>query len=327
MMIVLLCLLILAIVALALICVRLFRRLKTLEQQTAPPPVDTRKESDLQAPLNSQEQEETLVSMPPLETAAETADEEAMQDMPKRKIVVVDDNAAMRGSLVNELSADFEVLPAENGEQGLALVREHKPAIVVSDVRMPVMTGYELCHAIRHDAETKHIPVILVSALSERENIIYGLEAGAVDYIVKPFDMAVLRTRILSILKRNQEQQNKSVSASGLSKMEYKNQQDKELMFRVVGIVKERLADSEFSINDLCLELGMSRSSLYGKIKVLTGRGPNDLIKSMRLDEAHRLLLLRELNVGEVAYRVGFSDPKYFSTCFKKQFGISPTKV
>jgi len=328
MMIVLLCLLILVIVALAFACVSLSLRLKALEKRTAAQPAQTEQTPDLQAPSSPTEEEASLANIPPLEATPETAgEEEVQQDVPKRKMVVVDDDAGMRGYLEQQLSADFEVLVAEDGEQGLALIRESRPAIVVSDVRMPVMTGFELCHALRQDVETSHIPVILISSLSERESIIYGLEAGAADYIVKPFDMAVLRTRVRSILKRNQEQLDQAMLPSALSKMEYKNRQDKELMDRVVAIIKERLLDSDFSISDLCQELDMSRSSVYGKIKVLTGHGLNDLIKTVRLNEAYELLLSRELNVSEVAYRVGFSDPKYFSTCFKKQFGISPTKV
>lgn len=327
-MIVLLALLTLVIVALAFACASLFLRLKALEQRTVAQPAETKQKLNMEARLSTTEQEISLVSIPPLATTQETVgEEEGQQDMPKRKIVVVDDNAGMREYLEQQLSADFEVLVAENGEQGLALIRENGPAIVISDVRMPVMTGFELCHALRQDVETNHIPIILISALSDRENIIYGLEAGATDYIIKPFDMTVLRTRIRSILKRNQEQLNKAMIVPVLSKMEYKNRQDKELMDRIVAIVKERLLDSDFSINELCQELDMSRSSVYGKIKVLTGHGLNDLIKTIRLNEAYELLLSRELNVSEVAYRVGFSDPKYFSTCFKKQFGISPTKV
>lgn len=327
MMIVLLCLLILMIVALAFTCVLLFLRLKALEQRTVTQSTEIEQKLNLQAPLFPTEQEVSLVSMPPLTTTSETAGEEEGQDVPKRKIVVVDNNTEMREYLEQQLSADFEVLVAENGEQGFALIRENRPAIVISDVHMPVMTGYELCHALRQDVEINHIPIILISALSKRENIIYGLEAGAADYIVKPFDIIVLRTRILSILKRNQGQLDKAMTTSMLSKMEYKNKQDKELIDRVVAIVKEHLLDSDFSINEICQELDMSRSTVYGKIKVLTGHGLNDLIKTIRLNEAYELLLSRELNVSEVAYRVGFSDPKYFSTCFKKQFGISPTKV
>ena len=327
-MIVLLALLTLVIVALAFACASLFLRLKALEQRTVAQPAEAEQKLNMEALLSPTEQEVSLVSIPPLVTTQETTGkEEGQQDMPKRKIVVVDDNAEMREYMEQQLSADFEVLVAENGEQGLALIRENCPAIVISDVRMPVMTGFELCHALRQDVETNHIPIILISALSERENIIDGLEAGATDYIVKPFDMTVLRTRIRSILKRNQEQLDKAMIIPVLSKMEYKNRQDKELMERIVAIVKERLLDSDFSINELCQELDMSRSSVYGKIKVLTGHGLNDLIKTIRLNEAYELLLSRELNVSEVAYRVGFSDPKYFSTCFKKQFGISPTKV
>lgn len=198
-----LCLSVLVIVALAFTCLSLFRRLKALEQRiTAQHAGETKQEPDPQAqPLPPAEEEAPLVSMPPLTSTPESTEEEEEEEVPKRKLVVVDDSPEMRKLLERQLSADFEVLTAENGEQGLALTRENRPAMVVSDVRMPVMTGYELCHAIRQDAELNHIPVILLSALSERENIIYGLEAGAADYIVKPFDMSVLRTRIRSILK------------------------------------------------------------------------------------------------------------------------------
>ena len=216
MMIVLLCLLILMIVALAFTCVLLFLRLKALEQRTVTQSTEIEQKLNLQAPLFPTEQEVSLVSMPPLTTTSDPAGEEEGQDVPKRKIVVVDNNTEMREYLEQQLSADFEVLVAENGEQGFALIRENRPAIVISDVHMPVMTGYELCHALRQDVEINHIPIILISALSKRENIIYGLEAGAADYIVKPFDIIVLRTRILSILKRNQEQLDKAMTTSML---------------------------------------------------------------------------------------------------------------
>lgn len=242
-------------------------------------------------------------------------------------ILVVEDDDVVREYLVRNLSQTFDVLDAADGGEGLDMARENNPDIVISDVMMPVMTGYELCHRLRESVETSHIAIILVSALTERENIIYGLEAGADDYLTKPFDMAILLTRIQTILKRRQAYRDSAASANYVSRIDYKSQIDREFMDRTMDIIKQRSSNSDFSINDLCIELGMSRSSVYNKIKTLTGKGPNEIIKVVRLNNARELLLSHGYNVGEVAFMVGFSDPKYFSTCFKKQFGVSPNKI
>lgn len=242
-------------------------------------------------------------------------------------ILVVEDDDVVREYLVRNLSQTFDVLDAADGGEGLDMARENNPDIVISDVMMPVMTGYELCHRLRESVETSHIAIILVSALTERENIIYGLEAGADDYLTKPFDMAILLTRIQTILKRRQAYRDSAASANYVSRIDYKSQIDREFMDRAMDIIKQRSSNSDFSINDLCIELGMSRSSVYNKIKTLTGKGPNEIIKVVRLNNARELLLSHGYNVGEVAFMVGFSDPKYFSTCFKKQFGVSPNKI
>ena len=242
-------------------------------------------------------------------------------------ILVVEDDDVVREYLVRNLSQTFDVLDAADGGEGLDMARENNPDIVISDVMMPVMTGYELCHRLRESVETSHIAIILVSALTERENIIYGLEAGADDYLTKPFDMAILLTRIQTILKRRQAYRDSAASANFVSRIDYKSQIDREFMDRTMDIIKQRSSNSDFSINDLCMELGMSRSSVYNKIKTLTGKGPNEIIKVVRLNNARELLLSHGYNVGEVAFMVGFSDPKYFSTCFKKQFGVSPNKI
>ena len=250
------------------------------------------------------------------------------ENVAKATILVVGDDASMRDELVQDLSKDnFEVMTAVDGGEGLRKACECNPDIVISDVVMPVLSGYELCSRLRENVETSHIAIILVSALSERENIIYGLEAGADDYVTRPFDMAILRTRIHTIMKRHQAYRENPLTLNSLSKMDYKSKLDKAFMDKAMGIIEERLSDSDFSINDLCSDLAMSRSSVFNKIKALTGKGPNDVIKIMRLNKAHELLLSREHNVGEVAFKVGFADPKYFSTCFKKQFGVSPNKV
>ena len=193
---------------------------------------------------------------------------------------------------------------------------------------MPVLEGDELCRILKSSIDTSHIPVILLTALSERENIIFGLEAGASDYIIKPFDLSVLKVRIRNILQNRQHLRDTVLSLNARpEETDYTSQLDKEFLDKVMEVIHEELSNSEFSINDFCRMLGMSRTSVYNKIKTLTGQGPNDFIRIVRLNKAKELLESRKYSIGEVSTMVGFSDPKYFSTCFKKQFGASPSKI
>ena len=191
-----------------------------------------------------------------------------------------------------------------------------------------VLEGDELCRILKSSVDTSHIPIILLTALSERENIIFGLEAGANDYIIKPFDLSVLKVRIRNILQNRQHLRETVLAMDAYpEETDYTSQLDKEFLDKVMKVIEEELSDSEFSINDFCRMLGMSRTSVYNKIKTLTGQGPNDFIRIVRLNKAKELLVSRKYSIGEVANMVGFSDPKYFSTCFKKQFGTSPSKI
>ena len=217
-------------------------------------------------------------------------------------ILLVDEDADLRAYLRSQLGRDFDVTEASNGGDAWDMAVTLNPDVIISGMLLPVISGDELCRKLHGSVETSHIAVILLSSLSERENIIYGLEAGADDYITKPFDIDILRTRI-------------------------NNQLDKEFMNRVFRIIESQIANSDFAINDLCYELAMSRSSVYNKIKTLTGRGPNDIIRIVRLSRAKELLSRRPYPINEVATMVGFADPKYFSTCFKKEYGISPSKI
>lgn len=242
-------------------------------------------------------------------------------------ILIVGDDVNVSKELMKNLSDGYELLTATDGNEGLQMASETNPDIVLADAMCPGLSGYELCARLRENVETSHIAIILYSALCERENVIYGLEAGADDFITLPFDMAILRSRIHTIMKRHQSYRENPLTPNALSKVDYKSKLDKAFMDKVMGIIEERLSDSDFTINELCSKLAMSRTSVFNKIKALTGKSPNDVIKVMRLNKARELLLTRELNVGEVAFKVGFADPKYFSTCFKKQFGVSPNKV
>lgn len=190
------------------------------------------------------------------------------------------------------------------------------------------MGGDELCRVIKSSVETSHIPVILLSARSEREYIIAGLESGANDYITKPFDLSVLKARIRNIIQSRKHLHEIVLNMKEQpADTDYASQLDKEFLDKVMAFIREELANTEFSINDLCRKLGMSRTSFYNKIKALTGQSPNDFIRIMRLNTAKEMLLTQKYNIGEVADMVGFNDPKYFSTCFKRHFGISPSKI
>ena len=246
----------------------------------------------------------------------------------KNVLLLAEDDEDMREYLVDSLSAEYKVVAVPDGGKALETAREINPDIIISDIVMPVLEGDELCRILKSSVDTSHIPIILLTALSERENIIFGLEAGANDYIIKPFDLSVLKVRIRNILQ-NRQRLRETVLAMDTrpEETDYASQLDKEFMDKVMNVLEEEQSNSEFSINDFCRALGMSRTSFYNKIKTLTGQGPNDFIRIVRLNKAKELLLSRKYSIGEVANMVGFSDPKYFSTCFKKQFGASPSKI
>lgn len=249
-------------------------------------------------------------------------------DSTKETIVLVDDERDILDYLSQSLSDTYNVICYSGAEEVLADVGNINPDIVVSDVRLKGMSGYELCQKLKTSVETSHIPVILLSALSERESIILGLESGANDYIVKPFDISVLRLRIRNILASRRQMQTRIMSGEEQpGKEEAINELDREFMERIMAVIDGHISDSEYSIADLCRDMGMSRTTIYNKIKALSGESINEYIRVRRLSKAKELLESRRYTISEVAYMTGFSDPKYFSTCFKKQYGISPSKL
>ena len=245
----------------------------------------------------------------------------------RRRIFVVDDDADMRNFLQDSLGSIYDVTTYSDPTEILELLREVNPDMVIADVMMPKMRGDELCRYIKTDIATSHIPVILLSGLAERSDVVSGLDAQADDYVVKPFDVVVLKARIRNIFK-NRQQLSREVLADDNKpeEVEYTNELDRQFMVKAMEILNENLAESEFSVVDLCAAIGMSRTSVYNKIRSITGQSVNEFIRIVRLNKSKELLSTKMYNVSEVAYMVGFSDPKYFSTCFKKQFGVSPSK-
>lgn len=246
----------------------------------------------------------------------------------KQKIVIIEDNTELRNYLVDYLTDYYKVYSAENGKKGLQLCKQIKPALCIADVMMPIMDGLEFCQALKNDEFISHIPVILLTALSENDDKAKGFDVGADGYLVKPFDPSLLKTRIANIINTRVELKAKfSGDAESEVGLLTHSPIDEEFMKKVTTLIDEKLRDSELTTSFLCQELGMSSSKLYRKIKELTDLAPNEFIRTVRLKKSAVLLKTRRYNVSEVSDLTGFNDPLYFSRCFKKQFGFPPSTL
>ncbi|WP_100615343.1 hybrid sensor histidine kinase/response regulator transcription factor [Confluentibacter citreus] len=246
----------------------------------------------------------------------------------KQKILVVEDNAELRRYLIDYLSDYYKVYDAENGEEGLRICRQIKPILCVADVMMPVMDGHEFCSELKKDEFISHIPVVLLTALSENEDKVKGYGLGADGYLVKPFDPSLLKTVIENIIKSRLELKSKFSGEveSEISLLTH-SPIDEEFMEKVTNLINENLSELDLSTEFLCDKLAVSSSKLYRKIKELTDLAPNEFIRTIRLKKSAQLLKSKKYNVSEVTNLVGFNDPLYFSRCFKKQFGFPPSKL
>ena len=246
----------------------------------------------------------------------------------KQNILVIEDNAELRSFIADYLSEFYKVYQAENGDEGLNLCRKIKPALCVVDAMMPVMGGFQFVEALKNDDDISHTALIMLTALSENENKIKGYNLGVDEYMVKPFDPSLLKTRIDNIIKTRSElkQRFSGEIESDVSTLTH-SQLDIDLISNITDLIEQNISDPELTANFLCSELGMSSSKLYRKIKQLTDLSPNEFIRTVRLKKAAQLLKMRNYNVSEVADKVGFNDPLYFSRCFKKQFGYSPSRL
>ncbi|WNH11178.1 two-component regulator propeller domain-containing protein [Thalassobellus suaedae] len=246
----------------------------------------------------------------------------------KQKILVVEDNDELRKYLVDYLSDYYKVYSAGNGEEGLRVCRQIKPIICVADIMMPVMNGLDFCEELKSDEFISHIPVVLLTALSENEDKVKGYGIGADGYLVKPFDPSLLKTVIENIIKSRLELKTKfSGEVESEIGLLTHSPIDEEFMQKVTTLIDDNLSELDLSTSYLCNELGVSSSKLYRKIKELTDLAPNEFIRTMRLKKSAQLLKTKKYNVSEVTSLVGFNDPLYFSRCFKKQFGFPPSKL
>lgn len=242
-------------------------------------------------------------------------------------LLIVEDNKEVTEYLSGKLSANYRVLTAGNGVEALELLRDEEVDMVLTDVMMPEMDGIKLCRAIKQNIKTCHIPVIVLSARTNTEDQLEGLEVGADDYVPKPFTYSVLKMKIQNMLKarhRSQEYYSKSQEVEP-EKITF-NAMDEELLRKALAIVNKNLDNGEFSTDIFCSEMGMSRSNLHLKLKAITGESTIDFIRKVRFNEACKLLLDGRYNVAEVSTMVGFNTPSYFATSFRKYYGCLPTE-
>lgn len=247
-------------------------------------------------------------------------------------VLVVEDDSEIRPYLTKELSTNFRVLAAENGRKALELLRSESVGLILTDVMMPEMNGYELCQQVKSDIAFSHIPVILLTALGEDSQRMYGLAKGADAYIAKPFNIDVVKLRIINLLeerKRLREALHKAsenLEPMGGKAMEETKNMDDLFMRKFIQLIEENFADPNFNIEKGSEKLGLSRVHLYRKVKELSGITPIEFLRNYRLKRATALLRQRSGTISEVAYSTGFGSPAYFSKCFKTVYQITPTE-
>ena len=269
-----------------------------------------------------QEQPDLTASLPHTAIRQKAGDEAPL-------ILIVEDNAGLRSFLAESLADTCRTEEAENGQEALDKVHALQPDLIISDVMMPVMDGEKMCGILKSDIETSHIPVILLTALATREDILRGLQTRADMYIVKPFDLTVLKANVGNLLENRALIRKKLRQASlemepPAEAIALPTGLDEKFITQVTALIKQSLG-GELTVDTLCAGMNMSRTSFYNKIKALTGIAPNEFIRNIRMQEAATLLKSRQYTVAEVSDRMGFADPKYFADTFKKFYGVPPS--
>ncbi|NDW12045.1 response regulator [Bacteroides sp. 214] len=280
--------------------------------------------TDIASLLTSQKENDSITNQHKEETS-ETAEE-------KKTILIVEDNQELRSFLHTFFATDFHVIEAGNGMEGMNQASEQIPDIIISDVMMPEKDGIEMLRELRQNANTSHIPVVLLTSKTAVENQIEGIELGADDYITKPFNADYLKVRIQNILEQRKKLQQyycnstltQELPIDSITSTVTSNTQM--FMNRLIKSLNKHLSNGNLKIEDLSQEVGMSRTIFAKKIRSLTGLSPVEYLKETRLKHAAELIRTSDLNMSQIAFQVGFNDSHYFSKCFKIQYGVSPTE-
>ncbi len=244
-------------------------------------------------------------------------------------ILIIEDNDELRAFIRELFEGMFSTIEAENGRHGLEQAKEHIPDLILCDVMMPEMNGLEVCRNLKNDINTSHIPIVLLTARTQNEQIIEGLAAGADDYLIKPFDPRIVSLKISNLIRRRddmKEHYRQVVLAEPETGNNIAQDVNEAFLAKLRGLVRENISSPNFGVNELAVQVGMSVSVLYRKIRSLTGMTVNDFMKTIRFNEARKLLESGVYNVSEVAAIIGY-DSRYFSNEFKKVFGQKPKEI
>ena len=256
-------------------------------------------------------------------------DTEAIQEKNnynRPSILVVEDNQELREYLAGHFKKNYKVFQAEDGVEGLKQAAKINPDLILTDVQMPNMNGYDFCKEIRAHFDTSHIPVVMLTANSAVEQQIEGLNTGADAYLTKPFDIKLLDSLLNSVLENRRKLRSKFLGVDPVNE-NLLSQKDIDFTTDLKAFIEKDMANQELSVDSIAEHFSVSRTQLNLKVKSLTGSTPNNLIKTIRLKKAYQLIRVEGMRVSEAAYQTGFTDPNYFTTCFKNEFGENPSQI
>jgi len=283
-------------------------------------------ESQLASSMNDQLLEDSSIMEFDISEMTET-DENTDLNLNEHTLLIIEDNRELRKYLVQRLKKRYNIVEAETVKEGIHKAYEEVPDLIICDLMLKKESGYDVIRTLKSDVRSSHIPIIVLTAKADTNERIEGIKLGADDYITKPFSYNLLAERVNTLLINHQKlrehylselpSETQPVSASKL---------DKKFINQFVAIVEENIANSDFGVNDICEQLGLSRIQLYRKVKAVLGYSVNDYINSVRLKKARHLLSSSEHTISEISYMVGYSSAPYFSTAFKNQFGMTPSK-
>ena len=244
------------------------------------------------------------------------------------RLLIVEDDLDVQRFLTSQMQKNYNVVTADNGEEGLMKAHEVMPDLIITDVMMPVIDGIEMCDRLKTNEATSHIPIIMLTARTSLEAELEGLETGADDYITKPFAIPILEARIHNLLEsRCQLRERFGTSLKSQPKTVTTNATDEKFLRRAIEAIENNLSNHEYSIDDFANDMNMKYKTLYVKIKALSGQSLQAFIRTIRLEHSVKLLKENELSIREIAMKVGFDNPSYFSSCFKQQFGFLPSEI
>lgn len=251
-------------------------------------------------------------------------------DKLRNTILIIEDNDELRAFIRELFEGEFNAIEAENGRRGLELAREHIPDIILCDVMMPEMNGLEVCRNMKNNISTAHIPIVLLTARTQNAQIIEGLAAGADDYLIKPFDPRIVSLKVTNLIRLRDDMKERYlrvVIAESETGNSIARDVNEAFISKLRGLLMENISDPNFGVNELAVQIGMSTSALYRKMRSLTGMTVNEFVKTIRFHEAKKLLESGVYQVGEVALLIGFEDVKYFSKEFTRVFGKKPKEI